>query len=145
MIKKHMSLFAIAFCAIIFIGTGILIAATPPDNVLIKNEGYKKIKKGPVNFSHKKHADELGINCTECHHKYVNGKNVWKKGDAVEKCAKCHNPIKKKGSKELDLMHAYHKNCMGCHKQMHKAGKISNKDYKHLRKCNTCHGKKSKK
>ncbi len=144
MIKKCMFVFAVMCCAITFIGAGLLIAATSPDNVVIKNEGYKKIKKGPVNFAHKMHVDKLGINCAECHHKYVNGKNVWKKGDPVEKCAECHNPVKKKGAKELDLMHAYHKNCMGCHKKMCKAGKISKKEYKHMRKCNTCHEKKSK-
>ncbi len=117
---------------------------TPPSVVIIHNTGYKRYIKGPVKFSHEKHVKEHKIACTECHHVYVNGKNVWKEGQPVKKCSECHNPIKKKGQKPMDLMHAYHKNCMGCHKQLAKEGKISKAEYKKLRRCNTCHQKKKK-
>ena len=117
---------------------------SPPSEVLIKNTGYKRIRKGPVKFSHELHVKEHKIACTECHHVYKNGKNVWKPGQPVKKCAECHSPIRKKGQKPMDLMHAYHKNCMGCHRKLAKEGKISPQQYKKLRRCNTCHAKKSK-
>ena len=134
---------------VFFMGVGLLWVSandtSPPSEVLIKNTGYKRIKKGPVKFSHEKHVKEYKVACNECHHIYKDGKNVWKPGQSVEKCAECHNPIKKKGQKPMSLMLAYHKNCMGCHKKLAKEGKISQQQYKKLRKCNTCHAKKSKK
>lgn len=116
---------------------------SPPAVVMINNKGYTKDRKGPVKFSHERHVKEHKVACTECHHVYKNGKNVWKEGEPVKKCIECHSPIKKKGQKPMDLMHAYHKNCMGCHKKLAKQGKISQQEFKKLRKCRTCHAKKS--
>jgi hypothetical protein len=130
---------------IVFLG-GLWVNAndnSPPAEVVINNTGYVKDKKGPVKFSHEKHVKEHQIACNECHHVYKNGKNVWKEGDPVKKCAECHNPVRKKGQKPMDLMHAYHKNCMGCHKRLAKEGKISQSEFKKLRRCNTCHAKKT--
>ncbi len=113
---------------------------SPPSVVVIDNKGYTRDKKGPVKFSHEKHVKQYKVACTECHHVYKDGKNVWKEGDPVQKCIECHSPKKVKG--QLDLKRAYHKNCMGCHKKLAKEGKISVKEAKRLRKCSTCHVKK---
>jgi len=130
---------------LLFIGGVYWVGAndtTPPPVVIIHNTGYRRYIKGPVKFPHEKHVKEYKIACTECHHIYVNGKNVWKEGQPVKKCAECHSPIRKRGQKPIDLMHAYHKNCMGCHRKLAKEGKISMAEYKKLRRCNTCHQKK---
>lgn len=122
-----------------------------PEVVTIENKGYKKDKKGPVKFQHKKHQDEYKnvedkkIECTECHHKYdENKKNTWKEGDPVQKCGAedCHDPLKKK-DKIKKLQIAYHKNCKDCHKALVKAGKKKDKEAPY-KKCKTCMGGKPK-
>lgn len=132
------------------------LLAEAPDEVIIDTPGYKKDKKGPVKFQHKKHQEEYltvegkKIPCTECHHKYVyekNGKdkkNVWKEGDPVHKCAAedCHSPLKKK-DKIHKLNVAFHKNCKDCHKALVKAGKKKEKEAPY-KKCITCMGKPPK-
>lgn len=96
-------------------------------------------------FSHQKHSatieqDGYDIACEECHHRYEEGKNVWKEGDKVEKCEVCHKePVptkeekraaRKDAVKERVLIKKYHysavhANCLKCHKDMKKrsAGK----------------------
>lgn len=140
MTKRFSILLTAIFTALIFCSAGTLIAAdqqVAPDNVEIQNKGYKKDKKGPVEFSHKKHSAEYKLACTDCHHVYKDGKNVWKEGDYVDKCSKCHDP-KKKDGKIMKLQNAYHRNCKNCHKAEIKKGK---KDAPY-RKCNDCHSKK---
>ncbi len=139
--KKTLILIMIVFTALIFLSVGFLIAADVPDEVTIENEGYKKDKKGPVKLTHKKHHDAKGHNvaCTECHHTYKDGKNIWKEGDPVKKCSECHNPLKKEGNVKK-LQNAYHRNCKTCHKAYIKEHPDSKAPY---RKCTKCHQKKS--
>lgn len=100
-------------------------------SIMIENEGYKKDKTGPVKFEHRKHEktylnlEDKRISCKECHHEYVEGKNIWKEGDTVKRCGSvdCHDPLKKKGEKQYKLRIAYHKRCKECHKAIIKAGK----------------------
>ncbi len=96
----------------------------------IADKTFTKMKKSPVEFHHKQHSVDLKIACTQCHHNYKNGKNVWKEGDKVVLCAQCHK-LKREG-KVLDLRNAFHKNCKDCHK----------KEKKGPTKCNECHPKK---
>lgn len=135
--RKFMTLLLVVLTGMFFVAVGALTAADVPDEVNISNEGYKKDIKGPVKLSHKKHVDEYKVACTDCHHDYQNGKNVWKQGDPVKKCGECHNPLKKQGKVDK-LQNAYHKNCKNCHKEAAKAGK-KNAPFK---KCNDCHAKK---
>ena len=130
----------IAFTGLFFLTVGVLTAADAPDDVKIENEGYKKDKKGPVTLSHKKHNEEYKVNCTECHHDFQDGKNVWKEGDPVKKCGECHDSKKKQG-KVMKLQNAYHKNCKTCHKTLVKEKKSDKAPFK---KCNDCHQKKAK-
>ncbi len=137
--NRTLGLLIVLLTGMLFLAAGILVAADVPDQILIENQGYKKNKKGPVKFTHKKHHEVYKLACTECHHHYVNGKNVWKQGDPVKKCNACHDPLKKKG-KAPKLQNAFHKNCKSCHKKMTKAGKKSGP----FKKCNQCHEKKKK-
>jgi len=121
----------------LFVGGGVLTAADVPETITIENSGYKKDKKGPVSFSHKKHHDEYKVACSDCHHVYKDGKNVWKEGDPVKKCSECHDPLKKQG-KVKKLQNAYHRNCKNCHKALQKEGKPAGP----FKKCNDCHQKK---
>ncbi len=137
--KRFLSLLMLVLAGFMFLLVGVLTAADVPDKVIIKNEGYKQDKKGPVNLSHKKHSVDHKVTCTECHHEYKNGKNVWKEGNPVKKCSSCHDPLKKQG-KAPKLQLVYHKNCKDCHKALVKEGKSKIAPYK---KCTDCHEKKS--
>ena len=139
--KRLLTLVIVVFTGLLFLTVGALIAAdvTDPDEVKIENKGYQKDKKGPIKFSHKKHHEDYKVACTECHHDYKDGKNVWKDSDKAEKCSKCHNPLKKEG-KVKKLQNAYHRNCKNCHKAYIKDHPDSKAPYK---KCTKCHQKKS--
>jgi hypothetical protein len=105
-----------------------------------KGAGLQKMIHLP--FSHQKHSDKTeqkgyNIACSECHHRYEEGKNLWKEGDKVEKCEVCHKepgPTKeekkaarKDKEKQRELIKKYHysavhSNCLKCHKDMKKSG-----------------------
>lgn len=133
-----MSLMTLSF----FIAMGAVIAKEEQetlDEINIDNTVYKTDRKGPVTFSHGDHADSYDIACTQCHHDYQGGKNVWEEGKPVKKCMACHSPLKNKGkTKKLSI--AYHKNCKGCHKKLAKQEGGTEAPYK---KCADCHEKKS--
>jgi hypothetical protein len=104
------------------------------DEIIIENQDYETDRKKPVVFSHKKHMEEYDIACTKCHHAYQNGKNIWKEGNPVEKCADCHDPTEDQDD-VMKLQTAYHNNCKNCHKEVSKEGKEAP-----YQKCSDCHG-----
>ncbi|MFW6147910.1 MAG: cytochrome c3 family protein [Thermodesulfobacteriota bacterium] len=130
--KKLLFLLAGIISISLVAGVGILVATDAPDKVTL-GSGFDKLRKAAVEFDHKKHVDAQ-LACTQCHHVYEDGKNVWKEGDPVQKCSACHDPEESKGNVKK-LMLAFHTNCMGCHKEMDKAGKTTGP----TRKCNDCH------
>jgi len=136
---KYLCALIVALGCFMFVAAGVLTATDVPDEVIIENSGYKKDKKGPVLLTHKKHSVDYKVACTDCHHEYEDGKNVWKEGDPVKKCSECHNPKKKEG-KVLKLQNAYHKQCKTCHKNLVKEGKGKAP----FKKCSECHQKKKK-
>jgi hypothetical protein len=98
-----------------------------PDTIEIKSALWPNPTKTPTTFSHKKHQEEYKIACTECHHVYKDGKNVWKKGDPVQKCDVCHTEPTIQGEmklppdkKKLNLKIAFHTNCVQCHQDLRK-------------------------
>jgi predicted CXXCH cytochrome family protein len=119
-----------------FVGVGALIAADTPDEISIKSKAFETHKKAAVKLTHKKHNVDYKIACSECHHVYKEGKNVFKEGDPVQACSECHDPVKSEGNVKK-LMLAYHKNCQGCHKDLETAGKPAGP----TKKCNDCHAK----
>jgi Class III cytochrome C family len=135
--KRNSILVLSVACGLVFLAIETLQAQsniTPPKDVKIYSDAFKKHLKGPVLFNHEEHTVKNKIACTECHHLYKDGKNVWKEGDPVQKCDACHIPHEKKGNAER-LQLAFHGNCQGCHKEL--------KDKKApYRVCNDCHQKK---
>jgi len=137
--KRRLTLAMVVFAALLFLTVGVLTAADVPDEVTIENKGYQKDKKGPIKLSHKKHHEEYKAACTDCHHEFKDGKNVWKDGDPVKKCIDCHDPLKKNG-KVMKLQNAYHRNCKNCHKEVIAKDATKKAPYK---KCTECHEKNS--
>lgn len=135
--KKIYILVGVILSIALFASIGVLKATEVPDEFSIKSDAFATHKKGGVKFTHTKHAVNYKVACTECHHVFKEGKNVFKQGDPVQKCAACHDPVESKG-KVKKLMLAYHKNCQGCHKELKKAGKTTGP----TTKCNDCHEKK---
>jgi len=131
--KGFLALTLVLFAGLIFLSVGVLTAADAPDMIKIENK-YKDDKKGPVNLSHKKHCVDYKVACTECHHEYKDGKNVWNDKMPVKKCIECHDVEKKQGNADkLNL--AFHKNCQTCHKEL--KGKEAP-----WKKCADCHTEK---
>jgi|OpeIllAssembly_1097287.scaffolds.fasta_scaffold415981_2 hypothetical protein len=128
--------FLAVFIAVAFVGAVGLVnlhGAAPAaqkvaDTIQIKSALWPTPTKGPMApFTHKKHAEDYKIACTECHHVMKDGKNVWKQGDAVQKCEACHNEPTITGEmklppdkQKLNLKIAFHKNCQGCHQDLKK-------------------------
>ena len=125
-------------CALLLIASDVIAATDIPDQIVINSKGYKKDIKGPVIFKHAKHARDLKIACTTCHHEYKDGKNVWVEGQKVKKCEECHNPLKSEGNVKK-LMIAFHNECQNCHKKERAEGKKAPD-----KKCENCHQAKPK-
>jgi cytochrome c553 len=111
-------------------------ATTAPDKdiVIHSSDVFTAPKQTPVTFSHAKHKD---AKCTDCHHEYKDGKNVWKEGQEVKKCSACHK-LKDEG-KVVKLEKAYHNLCQNCHKALKKENKKTGPTA-----CAKCHPKKEK-
>jgi len=95
--KKILFLSVVIISVALFAGVGILIATDDPGEITIKSDAFTKYKKGAVQFTHKKHNVDYKVACAECHHVFKEGKNVFKKGDPVQKCSECHDAVKSKG------------------------------------------------
>ena len=139
--------------AIALLGSALILgvvhaAQEAPDNITMDSPVFGKHKKALVTLSHKKHAEDYKIACETCHHVYEGKKNVWKKGDKVDKCTTCHKEAKapkaKKGEPKMSkadkikdyYYSAIHENCVGCHKAEKKKGKNAPSA------CKDCHPKK---
>ncbi len=122
--------------------TGPLEAAEeqePPEEVVLNYEGFRPNRKGPVSFSHVNHVEDYEVACTECHHVYKDGENVWEEGDPVKRCHECHDPSRNQGKiKKLSI--AFHKNCKGCHRSIIQEGISDQAPYK---SCYDCHERSS--
>ena len=90
-------------------------------------------KQVPVVFDHAKHKE---FKCTQCHHEFKDGQNVWKEGQEVKKCSDCHK-LEAQNEKMLKLEKAYHDQCVNCHKNLKKEKKTS-----WPTACTKCHPKK---
>ena len=150
--ERLLTVLAVAglMCSVALLGLSGAAEQKAPEKMEIQAKLWSKHTKGPVNFQHKKHAEEYKVKCEDCHHVYENGKNTWKEGDKVQKCMECHNEATIKGEKKLpkdkqalNLKLSYHKNCQGCHKKMKKKDKA--KYGKIPTTCIKCHTKSKKK
>ena len=141
-LKRAISVLPVSFMVFVFfMSLGAFIAAEEqeiPEEIIFDSDVYKSNRKGPVTFSHMNHAEDYELSCSECHHEYQDGKNIWEEGDAVKKCSSCHDPSKRQGNARK-LSVAYHKNCKGCHKRLVKEQGSTDAPYK---KCYDCHALK---
>lgn len=91
-----------------------------PDTIVL---GYIAEQFQPVQFDHKSHADmaQMNLDCATCHH--------YSPEDRIPPCRECHgsedNPV---NLKQPTLKGAYHRQCMGCHRE-----------WSHDTKCVICH------
>lgn len=106
--------------------------------IVLNNQGYKKKRKGPVIFTHKKHVYDYRLFCWDCHHDYnKEGQNVWLPWGETKRCDQCHDPRKAEPNKIM-LQKAFHYQCKGCHQDF--ARKVMKTGA--YRKCAGCHQKK---
>ncbi len=138
----------------LFLAAGLYAGTTVPDVVSL--EAPYAHTKGPVEFSHAKHATEYKnakgevISCGECHHDDKGQPLALKEGDNVQKCFECHNQpgelkgkdAKGKSDAELIQYHAnaMHGNCIDCHRDYNKAFKTKAAP----QTCTGCHPKETK-
>lgn len=136
---KPMVTWTLLFSILLIFCLGALKATEMPEEIILNKDVYGSNRKGPVTFSHQMHGEDYDVACSECHHIYEEGKNIWEDGDPVEPCASCHDPFEDEGNAKK-LRTAFHLNCKGCHKQLKKEGISDEAPY---RKCTDCHERKS--
>jgi hypothetical protein len=89
----------------------------PLGNIELSAPEGVEAKRSPVDFPHSAH---FSINCQDCHH-------TWEYGDDDMSCmtSGCHDETQapKDGDKILYFKEAYHKACIGCHKEMQQKNK----------------------
>ncbi len=144
--KRLLLVAIIAGIASVFLAAGLYAGTKVDDVIKLKSDIYKEHKKGIVEFTHKKHVEEYGAKCGECHHD-KEGKPLsdLKEGDEVQKCSECHSkPGEVKGKKARGMSdaekleyhaHALHENCKNCHKEYNK----KNKTRAAPTTCSKCH------
>lgn len=117
MSKRFLILMAVVGMAILFAATGLYAGTDVKDTFTIKTDKYEQRRKTPVEFAHKKHIEEYGYSCGECHHD-ADGqpRTDLEMGDEVQECIVCHD--KMKGARDDIKVHknAMHGNCQECHK-----------------------------
>jgi len=146
--KRSLFVLTAAALSVVFLFAFVYAAGqTCPDTMTMESKLFPKHKKTLVDFTHKKHNIDYKIACADCHHVYKDGKNVWKEGEAVQKCDECHKEAKAptgadapKLSKAEKIKTYYysaiHANCTGCHKDLKKAAKPTGPTT-----CKDCHPK----
>ncbi len=101
------------------------ISATtmPPKAIIVSYPLRGNAARGVIEktFTHERHAKEYGTTCDACHHIFEDGKNVWKEGMPVKKCAGCHDDPALQGKEELVAgfqlkRMVTHPSCKDCHR-----------------------------
>jgi len=100
--------------------------------ITIDNKVFKSKSRSSVKFDHGGHMAIEGVSCTDCHHRFVNGKNVLNSDELTGDnktiyCSNCH-------SDDSNLKNAYHRLCIRCHQAM-----IKNSKRTGPRLCGECH------
>jgi c(7)-type cytochrome triheme protein len=122
------------------ITVGLLLLAVglraQPEKIILDNHTvFTNRQRPPVAFPHMDHIIS-GIDCKTCHHRFKDGKNILDEMELQEgaegiKCSSCHK--EKPGFRfapDLDptkrnLQQAFHRQCIGCHRQLQQEGKKS--------------------
>lgn len=144
--------------AVLLCTTALALAASGPgktsvsDVVEMKNPIYESHQRSIVSFTHKKHTEDYGLSCGDCHHDDKGQALDLKMGDSVQSCAACHSipgeRPKGKGTPKLSKQErlayhaeAIHENCIGCHRDVNK--KTGDRSRTPVM-CNQCHAKEDK-
>jgi hypothetical protein len=115
----------------------------------VSTEIYRSVYSGPVVFTHKKHVDDYGAGCGDCHHDSDFEPVESYDPNATYACGECHDeegliigPIAENDATESDLIsyrtNALHRQCIGCHKQYNELNKV----VRVPESCITCHAKR---
>ncbi|MBP1726141.1 MAG: class cytochrome family protein [Deltaproteobacteria bacterium] len=107
--------------------------AQPEDILLDDHSVFKSRERSPAAFRHMYHISN-GIECKTCHHRFKGGKNILDETELQEgaegiKCSSCHKQTPGfRFAPDLDptkrnLQQAFHRQCMGCHRQVSQEGK----------------------
>ena len=76
---------------------------TPPVRIIISYPIGESPRARVVQkyFTHAGHAGEYKVACTQCHHLFEDGKNIWNQGMPIQKCSECHDDPVLEGRKDL--------------------------------------------
>jgi len=83
LIIRNSSIIMVFTILMVFLAVTLLPASEEkemPEDIVFDEEICKHNRKGPVAFSHLTHAEDYELSCTQCHHEYKDGKNVWEGG-----------------------------------------------------------------
>ncbi len=113
-----------AIALVLFVTAFVVTAHEDVEDVFhIESTIWPNGTRGPVLFTHEKHAEDYSISCDQCHHVYVNGENIWQEGDPVDRCQTCHFEATVEGERrlppddqKLNLKLAFHNLCQDCHR-----------------------------
>ena len=137
--KKGMQGVAVIVGIVFLLVAGMAIAGTTFEDVIVmeNKQAYDKHTKGIISFTHKKHAEDYGIGCGDCHHDDQGKPLDLKIGDDVQSCLECHvkgqadraklRGMSREERQKEELKYHYgaiHANCQGCHEDynVEKAG-----------------------
>ncbi|QJB56477.1 cytochrome c3 family protein [Pseudodesulfovibrio sp. zrk46] len=135
--KSLMISLMVAALVCVFALPAVIAGNAPADTMVLKAPAGAKMTKAPVDFTHKKHAEDYKIDCMVCHHKATDKNAIT--GCSVEGCHADASKAAKKDPK--GFYQAWHSkksdaSCVACHKKEKKAGK------KVPVACKECHPKK---
>lgn len=125
-----MRIVIIMFLAGIVAVSGFSIAVSQDEITQLSNEEFAPDRRAPAVFNHDEHNELAGIEeCSGCHHGGSEGVIDFDDSSEGTPCVDCH-PVKAENG-ETPLMRAYHRQCIGCHKQEDKGPQA----------CGSCHVK----
>jgi hypothetical protein len=112
-------------------------------------EIHPSIYTGPVTFQHRKHFEEYGTGCGDCHHDSNHEPIVGYDDDKTFACGDCHDgeglirgPIAENNASHDDLVarraNVLHIRCIGCHKKRN----AENNVIRMPEACRMCHTKR---
>ena len=99
-----------------------------PESMYIESSVYDGMRRRPpVELTHLNHAEEYGVDCSECHHEFT-------EGEPVRKCSECHK-AEETDEVGVKLQDAMHMNCRACHQEQKEEKQKSSAPYT----CAACH------
>lgn len=117
--KKHTiqllaSLATLAALVLVYL---VPMAFAQGDMTQVPADAFGKLQRPQVPFMHDTHNEKAEIeDCVTCHHsKTDDGMRDMETSSEGEPCSSCHAVKRDDGG--TPLMRAYHKACIGCHKE----------------------------